>query len=94
MDKPPGMLGEEDLERSVASGDVDTVVVAFTDHYGRLHGKRFDANHFVEEAIDHGTHACDYLLTVDMEMEPMPGISIRVGSSGLETSTWSRISAL
>ncbi len=67
------MLGKDDLERSVASGDVDTVIIAFTDHYGRLHGKRFDAHHFVEEAIDHGTHACDYLLTVDMEMEPMPG---------------------
>ncbi len=28
---------------------------------------------FVDESHDHGTHGCDYLLTVDMEMEPVPG---------------------
>ncbi|HIE22237.1 MAG TPA: glutamine synthetase, partial [Acidimicrobiia bacterium] len=67
------MLGQGDLERSVASGEIDTVVVAFTDHYGRLHGKRFDAAHFLDVGFDHGTHGCDYLLTVDMEMEPVPG---------------------
>jgi len=49
------------------------VVAGFTDHYGRLLGKRFDAEMFVEEVVKHGAHACDYLLTVDMEMEPVPG---------------------
>lgn len=73
MERPGGMLTEEELEAKVAAGEIDTVVVAFTDHYGRAHGKRFDASHFVSEAIDHGTHACDYLLTVDMEMEPVSG---------------------
>jgi len=63
----------EQLRESVAAGEIDTVLVAFTDHYGRLVGKRFDAEFFLEDAIDHGTHACDYLLTVDMEMEPVPG---------------------
>jgi glutamine synthetase len=67
------MLSSDELERMVAAGEIDTVVVAFTDHYGRLHGKRFDANHFLKDAVDHGTHACDYLLTVDMEMDPGPG---------------------
>jgi len=28
---------------------------------------------FVEEICEGGAHACDYLLTVDMEMEPVPG---------------------
>jgi glutamine synthetase len=73
MGRHVGMLGQEELERSVASGEIDTVVVAFTDHYGRLHGKRFDASHFLDVGFDHGTHGCDYLLTVDMEMEPVPG---------------------
>lgn len=63
----------EQLRESVTAGEIDTVLVAFTDHYGRLVGKRFDAEFFLEDAIDHGTHACDYLLTVDMEMEPVPG---------------------
>ena len=63
----------EALREATASGAIDTVIVAFTDHYGRLVGKRFDAGFFCETAIDEGTHACDYLLTVDMEMEPVPG---------------------
>jgi glutamine synthetase len=63
----------EALRDAAASGAIDTVVVAFTDHYGRLVGKRFDARFFCERAIGEGTHACDYLLTVDMEMEPTPG---------------------
>ena len=63
----------EELRAEVASGDIDTVVVGFTDHFGRLMGKRFDAEFFVEDALDHGTHGCDYLLTVDMDMEPVEG---------------------
>ena len=68
-----GRLSLDDLRNRVGSGDVETVVVAFADHYGRLMGKRFDAEHFVEVGAAHGTHACDYLLTTDMEMEPVPG---------------------
>ena len=49
------------------------MVVGFTDHYGRLLGKRFDAEMFVDDVVAHGAHACDYLLTVDMEMDPVPG---------------------
>lgn len=63
----------DELQAKVAANEIDTVMVAFTDHYGRLLGKRFDADFFLEDALDHGTHACDYLLTVDMEMEPVPG---------------------
>ena len=62
-----------ELRGLVAQGEIETVVVAFTDHYGRLLGKRFDAEMFVDEIAKHGAHACDYLLTVDMEMEPVPG---------------------
>ena len=67
------MLGIEDLERRIETNEIDTVVVAFTDHYGRVLGKRLDARHFVGDALEDGTHACSYLLTVDMEMEPVPG---------------------
>jgi glutamine synthetase len=67
------MLTLEQLKGMVAQGEVETVFAAFTDHYGRLMGKRFDAEMFVEEIAKHGGHACDYLLTVDMEMEPVPG---------------------
>jgi len=68
-----GMLTIAELKDRVDAGTIDTVVVGFTDHYGRLLGKRFDAGFFVDDAQQAGAHACDYLLTVDMEMEPVPG---------------------
>jgi glutamine synthetase len=70
---PEGMLTLDELRAVVAADHVDTVVVGFTDHYGRLVGKRYDAGMFLDEVADHGTHGCDYLLTTDMEMEPVPG---------------------
>ena len=68
-----GMLSEDQLRSEVGSGGIDTVIVAFTDHFGRLMGKRFDAEFFLESCVTDGTHGCDYLLTVDMEMEPIEG---------------------
>ncbi len=62
-----------ELEQMVQSGAVETVIAAFTDQYGRLMGKRFDAGFFIEAVAQGGTHACNYLLTVDMEMDPTPG---------------------
>ncbi len=73
MNKPKGLLTPEALRALVASGEIETVVAGFTDPYGRLVGKRFDAEMFVDEVAKSGGHACDYLLTVDMEMEPVPG---------------------
>ena len=67
------MLGLERLRELVAQEQIETVIVGFTDHYGRLCGKRYDAEMFVAEVASHGTHACDYLLTTDMEMEPVAG---------------------
>jgi len=67
------MLDLEQLRALVSKDEIETVVVGFTDHYGRLLGKRFDAEMFVEEICSHGARACDYLLTVDMEMAPVPG---------------------
>ena len=61
------------LASLVESGQVDTVLAVFPDLYGRLLGKRFDARFYLDSVADSGTHACDYLLTVDMEMEPVPG---------------------
>lgn len=68
-----GLLTADELAKLAKSGEIETVVVGFTDHYGRLLGKRFDAEMFVEDIVKGGAHACDYLLTVDMEMDPVPG---------------------
>lgn len=82
MSKPTGMLLREELDDLVKRGEIDTVVVGFTDLYGRLVGKRLDASYFLEETADQGTHACDYLLTVDMEMEPVAGYEFANWESG------------
>ena len=68
-----GMLSLDELTQWVAADEIDTVIIAFSDHYGRLLGKRLDAEYFLDTAARKGTHACDYLLTTDMEMEPLPG---------------------
>ncbi len=67
-----GMLTVQQLQEAVEANEIDTVLVVFTDLYGRLVGKRFDAGFFLETAAE-GTHGCNYLLTVDMEMSPVPG---------------------
>lgn len=72
-DRLKGMLSLGRLSELVAEGQVETVIVGFTDHYGRLFGKRYDAEMFVGETASQGTHGCDYLLTTDMEMEPVAG---------------------
>ena len=68
-----GMLSWDELAAAVESGGIETVILAFPDNYGRLMGKRFDAEYFIAEAAEQGAHACNYLLTVDMEMEPVAG---------------------
>ncbi|MDW3196747.1 MAG: glutamine synthetase family protein [Cytophagales bacterium] len=71
-----GMLSVEKFKQQVQEEAIETVIVGFTDHYGRLMGKRFDADFFIDSALDAGTHGCDYLLTTDMEMEPVPGYKL------------------
>ena len=64
----PGKLDLEGLAERVSLGLIDTVLVCFTDLQGRLIGKRFHAQHFV--ASGHAeTHACDYLLANDIDIE-------------------------
>ncbi len=68
-----GLMTLDELAEAVAADEIDTVIIAFSDHYGRLLGKRLDAEYFLNEAANQGAHACNYLLTTDIEMEPTPG---------------------
>lgn len=68
-----GMLSLSELRELVSEEIIHTVIVGFTDHYGRLAGKRYDAEMFIDEVVAHGSHGCDYLLTTDIEMDPVPG---------------------
>ncbi|MFH8992196.1 glutamine synthetase family protein [Streptomyces sp. NPDC017940] len=71
---PP--LGVEELRALVASGEIDTVVLAFPDMQGRLQGKRFAARFFLDEVLEHGTEGCNYLLAVDTEMNTVDGYAM------------------
>ncbi len=66
----------EDLKNSIHEGEIDTVIVAFPDVFGRLMGKRFTGQTFIDTVAEHGTHGCNYLLTVDIEMEPQTGFRL------------------
>ncbi|WP_432087678.1 glutamine synthetase family protein [Streptomyces sp. bgisy095] len=68
---PP--LRVEELRALVASGEIDTVVLAFPDMQGRLQGKRFAARFFLDDVLGHGTEGCNYLLAVDTEMNTVDG---------------------
>ena len=76
------MLSWAELERLVGVGDVDTVIVAFTDMQGRLAGKRVSARLFVDEVAAHGAECCSYLLAVDVEMNTVPGYAMSSWDTG------------
>jgi glutamine synthetase len=67
-----GMLTLDNLRTETAAGRIDTVLVAMTDMAGQLIGKRFHARYFLDGGWEE-THACDYLLANDIDMEPVPG---------------------
>ena len=73
----------EELTAKVAHNEIDTVIVVFPDPLGRLVGKRFTGQNFIDTVACHGTHACNYLLTVNMEMDPLEGF--RLASSSAST---------
>ena len=71
------MLSFEELRVEVGRGAIDTVVVAFTDMQGRLMGKRLHGEFFVEETdAGHPVEGCNYLLALEMEMDPVPGYEL------------------
>jgi glutamine synthetase len=72
-DRPAGLLTPAELAREAEAGRIETVITAMPDLFGRLVGKRITARFYQEEVAAHGMHVCDYLLAVDMEMDPTPG---------------------
>ncbi|MDB6130477.1 MAG: L-glutamine synthetase, partial [Verrucomicrobiales bacterium] len=70
------------LRTKIQSGEIDTIVVCFPDIFGRLMGKRVVADYFLRDLLEHGTHGCNYLLTVDMEMNPIPGFKLTSWEQG------------
>ena len=77
-----GMLTTEQLNKLIDDGQIDTVIVAFTDMQGRLVGKRASARLFTEEISSHGAECCNYLLAVDVEMNTVDGYRISSWDKG------------
>jgi glutamine synthetase len=69
-------LTTEQLVTKIDDGEIDTVVVAFTDMQGRLQGKRLHGAYFRDEVVGHGTEGCNYLLGVDVDMNTVDGYAI------------------
>src|SRR6201989_3463239 len=76
-----GLLTLEKLRSAVGAGEIDTVVLAFTDMQGRLQGKRLAAEFFLDEVAEHYSEGCNYLLAVDVDMNTVEGSPV---------SSWAR----
>jgi glutamine synthetase len=75
------VISLDELRAGADHGEIDTVVVAFTDMQGRLQGKRCHVRYFLDEVLAHNAEACNYLLAVDVEMNTV---------DGYEMSSWER----
>jgi glutamine synthetase len=94
------------LVKKIETADVDTIVLVFPDVGGRLMGKRLNAKYFLDQCADSGSHGCNYLLTVNIEMDPLAGFrlasweqgygdfALRPDLSSLRTLPWLTNSAM
>lgn len=80
--KGRGRLDLAALTRMIHEGEIETVITAIPDLYGRLMGKRIMGDFYLEEIAEGGMHACDYLFACDMEMSPTPGYAFTSWESG------------
>ena len=77
-----GYISMETLAQLHQAGEIDTVIMAFTDMQGRLIGKRVAARHFLENISHHGAECCNYLLAVDVENNTIQGYEFSSWDTG------------
>jgi len=78
----PRLLDLERVRQLVDAGEVDTVVIAFTDMQGRLQGKRLHAAYFLDVVLEQGAEGCNYLLGVDVDMNTVDGYAMTSWEQG------------
>jgi glutamine synthetase len=76
------MLTLEELNAEIASGRIDTVIIAMCDMQGRLQGKRLSARAFADGIAEQGAEGCNYLLAVDVDMNTVPGYAMSSWEGG------------
>jgi glutamine synthetase len=72
----------DDLKKKAKDGEIDTVLLAFTDMQGRLQGKRLTADFFLDSVVSHGAEGCNYLLAVDVDMNTVSGYAMSSWDTG------------
>ena len=75
------ILKFDDLKSTVADGSIDTVLACIVDMQGRLMGKRFHAQAFIDSGHSE-THFCTYLLATDLEMSTPDGYASTSWNTG------------
>ncbi len=68
----PANLTFDALKKAVSTGTIDTVLTCLVDMQGRLLGKRYHAQMFIDSGWEE-THCCNYLLATDLEMSTIDG---------------------
>ncbi len=77
-----GYISMDQLKSLYKAGEIDTVIMAFTDMQGRLIGKRVAARHFLDNIAGHAAECCNYLLAVDIENNTIQGYEISSWDTG------------
>ncbi|MFG6503405.1 glutamine synthetase family protein [Microbacterium sp. P05] len=72
----PGNLTVTELDAAIEAGEIDTVIVAFPDAQGRLVGKRVSGRFWRDTVLPHGAEACNYLLSVDVDLNTVAGYAM------------------
>ena len=78
----PGTLTAAQLDAAIDSGEIDTVIVAFPDAQGRLVGKRVSGRFWQDTVLPHGAEACNYLLSVDVDLNTVDGYTMSSWEKG------------
>ncbi len=66
----------------LTSDKIETVIFGFPDVYGRLMGKRMTLDYFLNHGLHSGMHVCNYLMTVDIDMNAREGYDIASWEKG------------
>lgn len=72
----------DELKTQIEQGAIDTVLTCMVDMQGRLMGKRFHAESFLDIADGGETHCCNYLLATDLDMATPDGYASTSWSAG------------
>lgn len=75
------MLSVQKLAQMIANGEVDIVITAFPDMYGRLLGKRITGNYFIDSISKNRIHIDKCVFCYDMEMDLVSGYKLTSSDS-------------